>query len=56
MFILHRIQARLRGLILRNHVKSALNTHKGFLGRDNYGKFHYLQHSLSKIVKFIFNF
>ncbi len=48
MFLIHRVQARIRGLIARNKVKSSMAAPKGFAGRDNYGKFHYVQHS--KIV------
>ena len=49
MFILHRLQARFRGLIVRTRVKSAMVVQRGFQGRDNYGKYHFVQNS--QIVK-----
>jgi hypothetical protein len=53
MSLLHKLQARFRGLITRNKVKSAVNVRRNFSGRDNYGNYHFIQHSL--IVKYNFN-
>lgn len=54
IFLIHRVQARMRGLIARNKVKSSMAAPKGFAGRDNYGKFHYVQHSKIVRIKYIF--
>jgi hypothetical protein len=52
MFLLHKLQARLRGLITRNKVKSAAKVRRNFSGRDNYGNYHFIQHSLIVIINF----
>jgi hypothetical protein len=53
IFLLHRVQSRIRGLIVRNKVRSAAGGGRmpksNNLGRDNYGKFHYITYS--KIVR-----
>jgi len=50
MMTLHRIQARLRGLIIRNKVRSA-GGKRNFAGRDNYGNYHYTTTS-QIVIKF----
>jgi hypothetical protein len=52
MNLLHKIQARLRGLIVRQKTKSAMKYNIGFSGRDNYGKYKYLMNSKIVSLKF----
>jgi hypothetical protein len=46
---LKRVQARLRGLLVRNKVRASVNPKKALFNRDNYGKYHTIQQT--KIVR-----